>query len=500
MSQTKKRTKHPLKKNKGSVRKRTPTSSDKYDCIVIGGGSGGLTFANRAFSYHKSVLVIEKSGRMGGTCMNTGCIPKKMMYHAAHVAHTIKDAKEFGFTNPAFSQPKIDWKAMKSYRDKYISRISENVQKSMDETKLEYIYGNAHFVAEIPEKYKRYHSVQIACNDGETKIVHGKHIVIATGGVPKPLGVPGDEYTINSDGFFLLEKQPKKMAMIGGGYIAVEIAGLMNEIGTDTTIFIRSQRILRSFDDMLAAHLDKTMQKNGIHFVKDAIIEKITKDKHGKYTIHLSDHTQHTGFDSVIEATGRFSLPYTSTLGLEHVKVKYQTEDGIIPVDKYQNTNVPGIYALGDVCGRLELATTAIAAARCLADRLFRSQVGKHISYENVPTVVFSHPPIGTVGLTETQAIEKYGKKNIHVYNKYYIDLWYASFNQGNGGEKPLSKNKIICAGKNQKIVGIHIIGMHSDEIMQGFAVAMNMGVTKSDMEASITIHPTTSEGLVSLT
>ena len=291
------------------------------------------------------------------------------------------------------------------------------------------------------------------------------------------------------------------MAMIGGGYIAVEIAGLMNEIGTDTTIFIRSQRILRSFDDMLAAHLDETMQKNGIHFVKDAIIEKITKDKHGKYTIHLSDHTQHTGFDSVIEATGRFSLPYTSTLGLEQVKVKYQTEDGIIPVDKYQNTNVPGIYALGDVCGRLELATTAIAAARCLADRLFLSgQLNKHISYENVPTVVFSHPPIGTVGLTETQAIEKYGKKNIRVYNKYYIDLWYASFNQGNGGEKTISKNKVICAGKNQKIVGIHIIGMHSDEIMQGFAVAMNMGLTKSDMDASITIHPTTSEGLVSLT
>lgn len=500
MSQTKKRTKQTLKNNKRSLRKRTPISSDKYDCIVIGGGSGGLTFANRAFSYHKSVLVIEKSGRMGGTCMNTGCIPKKMMYHAAHVAHTIKDAKEFGFSHPAFLQPKIDWKAMKSYRDKYISRISENVQKSMDETKLEYIYGNAHFVAEIPAKYKGYHSVQIACNNGETKIVHGKHVVIAIGGVPKPLGVPGDEYTINSDGFFLLEKQPKKMAMIGGGYIAVEIAGLMNEIGTDTTIFIRSQRILRSFDDMLAAHLDETMQKNGIHFVKDAIIEKITKDKHGKYTIHLSDHTQHTGFDSVIEATGRFSLPYTSTLGLEHVKVKYQTEDGIIPVDKYQNTNVPGIYALGDVCGRLELATTAIAAARCLADRLFRGQTKKHISYENVPTVVFSHPPIGTVGLTETQAMEKYGKKNIQVYNKYYIDLWYASFNQGNGGEKPLSKNKIICAGKNQKIVGIHIIGMHSDEIMQGFAVAMNMGVTKSDMDASITIHPTTSEGLVSLT
>ena len=477
-----------------SIRKKKSVSQKLkkkvYDCLVIGGGSGGLAFAKRAASYNASVIVIEKSDRLGGTCVNTGCVPKKILYNTAHVAQTIKEANEFAFPNALPNQTQVDWKAIKTYRDTYISRINNSAKESLDKLNIKYIFGTARIVGE--------QTVQVICNNGETKTIYAKHIVIATGGIPKPLGIPGDEWMTNSDEFFSLEKQPKKVAIIGGGYIAVEIAGVLHGLGSDTNIFIRSQRILRSFDDMLATHLDESMQKSGIRFFKDVIIEKITKETNKTYTIHLSDKTKHTGFDNIIEATGRYSYPYTSKLGLENVKVTFQ-KDGIIPVDKYQNTNVPRIYALGDVCGRIDLAPTAIAAGRQLAERLFHNQPNAHISYENVPTVVFSHPPIGTVGLTETQAIEKYGQNNITIFNSSFTNLWYATFLQGNKGDKPLSKYKVICTGKEKRVVGIHLIGISSDEIIQGFAVAMNMGAKKSDLDACIAVHPTAAEELVTL-
>eukprot|EP00598_Pedospumella_elongata_P004334 CAMPEP_0184978238 /NCGR_PEP_ID=MMETSP1098-20130426/8809_1 /TAXON_ID=89044 /ORGANISM="Spumella elongata, Strain CCAP 955/1" /LENGTH=479 /DNA_ID=CAMNT_0027501355 /DNA_START=77 /DNA_END=1516 /DNA_ORIENTATION=+ len=462
------------------------TSQFDYDFVVVGGGSGGLACAKRAAGYGAKVAVIE-GGRWGGTCVNVGCVPKKVMYNTAHVAEVIHEAKEFGFT--ITGKVTFDWSKLKLYRDRYIKRLNGIYEGGLDKMNIDRITGLAAF--DGPNNL-----VLSNTADGAEKRITAKHILIAVGGTPNKLGVPGDEYVLNSDSFFELETQPKKVAVLGAGYIAVELAGVLHGLGSDTSLLVRHDKALRTFDNMISTHLDNSMKKAGIKVIGGATSKEVTKEADGTLSVHLENGETLTGFDVLLAATGRH--PLTASLNLASVGVETKGP-GFVVVDKYQNTSASNIYALGDVCGNVELTPMAIAAARRLADRLFGGMPDAHVDYDTVPTVVFSHPPIGVCGLTEDQAIAKYGADNIKVYNSGFVNLWYGSYYEGLVGDKPISKYKLITSGADEKVVGIHLIGMGSDEVLQGFAVALKMGANKADFDNCVAIHPVAAEELVTM-
>jgi len=300
----------------------------------------------------------------------------------------------------------------------------------------------------------------------------------------------------NSDDFFTLETQPKKAAIIGAGYIAVEIAGVLNGLGTNTSLFVRQNLALRTFDSMISSFLDTCMKKAGIQIEGGSEIASAERAADNTITLHMKNGKTFTGFDFVMAAIGR--EPLTQSLQLDRVGVDTDFK-GYITVDEYQNTSIPGIYALGDVCGEVELTPMAIAAGRRLADRLFGEMPEAKADYSLVPTVVFSHPVIGTIGLTEEEARRTLGDDMIKVYNSTFVNLYYGCFFGGEAGDKPVTKYKLVCSGVNERVVGLHAIGMASDEILQGFAVAMKMGATKADFDSCIAIHPTAAEEFVTM-
>lgn len=376
---------------------------------------------------------------------------------------------------------------MKKFRDRYIGRLNTIYEDGLDKLKVTRVEGFGQLTSPT--------TVQVG-----DKVITAKHVVVAVGGAPSPLEIPGEELAIDSDGFFALEQRPKKVGVIGAGYIAVELAGVFNGLGSDTSLFVRGDKALRAFDSLISTHLDTCMKKAGVNVVSDATPAAITKEADGTLTLHLKNGKTHGGFNVLLAATGRKPLPLTAGLGLEAAGVKTATRGhGYIEVDEYQNTSAPNVYALGDVCGQVELTPMAIAAGRRLADRLFGNMPTAKADYSNVATVVFSHPPIGTVGLTEAEAVAKYGQDRLKVYTSSFVNLWYGQFFQGGPGDKPVTKYKLICEGPQEKVVGIHLIGMASDEVIQGFAVAMKMGALKSDFDACVAIHPTASEELVTL-
>jgi len=456
-----------------------------YDFVVMGGGSGGIACAKRAAGYGAKVAVIEGS-RWGGTCVNMGCVPKKVMWNASTVHETLHEAKEFGFT--VTEGVTFDWGKIKLYRDRYIKRLNGIYESGLDKLKIDRIEGMASFDGA--------NTLQIASESGNKKIT-AEHILIAVGGAPNKLGVPGDEHLIDSDGFFELPSQPRKVGVLGAGYIAVELAGVLHGLGSDTSLIVRGDKALRSFDSMLSTALDSAMKKSGMKVISGATAARVEKESNGSLTVHLQNGEALSGFDCLIAATGRH--PRTASLNLSSVGVELATAAGHIQVDKYQNTAATGVYALGDVCGQVELTPMAIAAGRRLADRLFGGQANAHADYENVPTVVFSHPPIGTCGLTEEQAVKKYGAENLKIYNSSFVNLYYGTFFEGNVGDKPVSKYKLICHGPEEHVIGMHLIGMASDEVLQGFAVAMKMGATKADFDNCVAIHPVAAEEMVTL-
>jgi len=462
-----------------------------YDFIVIGGGSGGLACAKRAVTYGATAAIIE-AGRWGGTCVNVGCVPKKVMFNASHVNEVLHEAKEFGFS---VSDVSFNWSKLKAYRDRYISRLNGIYVSGLDKLNVTHIDGFASFID--PQTIK----VVGADKEKET-ILRGKHILIAVGGAPNGLGVPGEELAIDSDGFFLLETQPKKAAVIGAGYIAVELAGVFNGLGTDTSLFVRGDKALRNFDAMLSTQLDANMKKAGIKINTESIIKELVKEADGTVTVHLESGLSFSGFDCVLSAIGRHPLVEALNLSSANVALTSDSDSGstgYIQVDDYQNTTQPGVYALGDVCGKIELTPMAIAAGRRLADRLFGNQPNAKADYTNVPTVVFSHPVIGTCGLTEQEAEKEYGQENLKIYTSGFVNLWYGPYFEGGPGDKPISKYKLICEGPTQRVVGLHMIGMGSDEVLQGFGVAMKMGATKLDFDNCVAIHPTAAEEMVTL-
>ena len=364
-------------------------------------------------------------------------------------------------------------------------------EKNLKNDKVEYLHGRAHMLSA--------NSAEVVLDDGTKTTINAKKILVATGGHPKlPSDIPGYEHGITSDGFFELEKQPKKVALVGAGYIAVEMAGMFNALGSETHLFIRQDTFLRTFDPMIQEKITAEYERQGIHVHKQASQQKLEKTADGM-KLHYKDSKSPDGstldLDCVLWAIGR--APEVEDLGLEKAGVK-QAESGHVIVDDFQNTNVSNVYALGDVCGKAELTPVAIAAGRKLSDRLFG---GPHMAeakleYSNIPSVVFAHPEVGSIGLTEPQAREKYGDENIKVYNSSFTALYYTMMEQE---EKGPSSYKLICAGKEEKIVGLHILGLGSGEMLQGFGVAVKMGATKKDFDSCVAIHPTSAEELVTM-
>lgn len=417
-------------------------------------------------------------------------MPKKITWNAAFIAETIHDAKAYGFSVEQTAP--FDWPMFKKKRDAYVKRLNGIYEKNLQNDKVEYIHGRASLLNK--------NEVEVKLDDGSKTTIRAKNILIAVGGHPTiPDKIPGAEYGINSDGFFEIEKQPKKVALVGAGYIAVEFAGMFNALGTETHLFIRHDKFLRTFDPMVQEAIVKEYERLGVKIHKSSTQDKVEKDeKTGKLTLHYKDSNGEgklEDLDELIWAIGR--SPEVEGLGLEKAGVK-QNEKGQIIADDYQNTNVENIFALGDVCGKVELTPVAIAAGRKLGDRLFGGPQFKEskLDYSNIPSVVFAHPEIGSIGLTEPEAIEKFGKENIKIYKTSFSAMYYSMME---AEEKGPTSYKIVCAGPEEKVVGLHILGLGSGEMLQGFGVAIKMGATKKDFDSCVAIHPVSAEELVTL-
>ena len=451
-----------------------------YDYIAIGGGSGGIASVNRAASYGKKCAIIEAK-HLGGTCVNVGCVPKKVMFYGAQIAEAINHyAPDYGFD---VDVKKFDFAKLVESRQAYISRIHTSYDNVLAKNNVDVIRGFAKFVNK--------NTLEVTFADGTSEQVTADHILIATGGRPSIPAIKGAEYGIDSNGVFALTELPKRTAVVGAGYIAVELAGVLNSLGVETHLFVRKHAPLRNFDPMMVETLVESMQQDGITLHTHAIPKAVVKNADGSVTLHLEDGREQT-VDCLIWAIGR--EPTTDKINLHAAGVE-ANERGFIKVDKYQNTNVPGIYAVGDIIeGGIELTPVAVAAGRRLSERLFNNKPNEHLDYNLVPSVVFSHPPIGTVGLTEPQAIEQYGAENVKVYKSSFTSMYTAVTQH----RQPCCM-KLVCVGKEEKIVGLHGIGFGVDEMIQGFAVAIKMGATKADFDNTVAIHPTGSEEFVTM-
>ncbi|KAF5234895.1 hypothetical protein FANTH_11933 [Fusarium anthophilum] len=460
------------------------------DYLVIGGGSGGLASARMASSKFGIKATIVENKRLGGTCVNVGCVPKKVTYNAAALAEAIHDAKAYGFSVEQTAP--FDWSAFKTKRDAYIKRLNGIYERNLNNDQVDYLHGWARLVSK--------NQAEVTLDDNSKVLVNAKKILVAVGGKPTiPPEIPGAEYGTNSDGFFDISTQPKKVAIVGAGYIAVEFAGMFNALGTETHLFIRHDTFLRNFDPMIQESVTKEYERLGVKLHKRSQASKVEKDSNGKLTITYKDDQGNesvvSDVDNLIWAIGR--TPETKGIGLEEAGVKLG-EKGHILVDEYQNTAVDNIYALGDVTGEVELTPVAIAAGRRLAHRLFGGPefANLKLDYSNVPSVVFSHPEVGSIGLTEPEAIEKYGKDNIKVYKASFTAMYYAMMEPEQKGP---TNYKLIVAGPEEKVIGLHIMGLGSGEMLQGFGVAVKMGATKADFDSCVAIHPTSAEELVTL-
>ena len=446
----------------------------QFDLLVVGGGSGGLATAQRAAEYGARVALFEPA-RLGGTCVNVGCVPKKVMWNAAELKSALSHAPYYGFDVKTGGH---DWPKLKRGRDAYVLRLNGIYERNLDKKGIVTIRAAARLKG----------AGEVVDANGE--VYRAKHVLIATGGRPRIPPVPGCELGINSDGFFELEELPRRVAVVGSGYIAVELAGVLHALGSAVTLVIRHDKLLRHFDSLLAEKLMAAMTASGIEVATKMSTVALTREG-GSLTLEAADGRTYPKFDTVVWAIGR--RPNVEDVGLASAGIELDAE-GYIDVDKYQNTSAPGVYAVGDVCGEPELTPVAIAAGRRLADRVFGGMTDRHLSYDVIPSVVFSHPPIGTVGLTEDEARKRFPNEPIRVYKSEFVSMFYALTEV-----KPQTAMKLVCVGADERVVGCHVIGLGADEMIQGFAVAVTMGARKRDFDDTIAIHPTSAEELVTM-
>ena len=416
------------------------------------------------------------------------CVPKKVTWNAAAIAETLHEAAAYGF-HVKETAP-FDFTTFKHKRDAYIRRLNGIYEKNLGNDGVEYLHGRAHLLSK--------NEVEVKLDNGTKETIRAKKILLATGGHPNIPDTPGSELGITSDGFFDLEKLPKRVALVGAGYIAVEMAGMFHHLGSETHLFIRHETFLRTFDPMIQETIVEEYERQGIIIHKNSSQSKVEKlSEPGWMKMHYKDSKGEgtLDLDCLLWAIGR--SPEVEDLGLNKAGVK-QDERGHIMADDYQNTNIDNIYSLGDVCGKIELTPVAIAAGRQLANRLFGGPQFRNakLDYSNIPSVVFAHPEVGSVGLTEPEAHKQYGDEKIKVYNTSFTAMYYAMMDQD---QKAPTRYKLICAGEDEKVVGLHILGSGTSEMLQGFGVAVKMGATKKDFDSCVAIHPTSAEELVTL-
>jgi len=442
-----------------------------YDLFVIGAGSGGIASARRAAQYGAKVAVAEFD-RLGGTCVNRGCIPKKLMVYASNFPNLFEESQGFGWS-PV--QSSIDWQKMITAVNKEVERLNGVYLNMINKAEVELIRGYAKFIDP--------HTVEI-----DNRKVTANKILIAVGGHPVKPDLPGIEYAITSDEMFHLEEQPKRIAILGAGYIGVEFACIMNGLGSEVTQIIRNDLILRGFDDDLRLGVQEGMQQHGIQIIK--VSEPITIEKTpAGLKVNLGEkHGETLIVDTILSATGR--QPNLENMGLEEAGV--EIKDGAIAVDEYSRTSQENIFAVGDCTNRINLTPVAINEGRAFVDTEFGG-MSRKMSYENVPSAIFSTPEAATVGLTEAEAREQCGDA-VKVYRAKFKPTYHSL-----SGRDERVMVKLVVEEDSDKVLGAHMVGEHAAEIIQGMAIALKMGATKKDFDATVGIHPSIAEEFVTL-
>ncbi|MBE9202095.1 MULTISPECIES: glutathione-disulfide reductase [unclassified Nodularia (in: cyanobacteria)] len=446
-----------------------------FDLFVIGAGSGGIATARRAAEYGAKVGVAEFD-RLGGTCVNRGCVPKKLMVYASHFPDLFEDAQGYGWSAVKSS---LDWEKMITAVNNEVTRLNGIYKGMLDKSKVEVFEGYGKFIDA--------HTVQV----GDRQVTADK-ILIAVGGYPVKPEIPGIEYAITSDDIFHLKEQPQRLVILGGGYIGSEFACILNGLGSEVTQVIRHDKILRGFDEDLQTEIQQAMGNHGIKILNNSEIIAIEKNDTGlKVTVRRNDDSEETVIvDAVsLAATGR--KPNTQKLGLENTKVRLD-ENGAVVVDKYSQTSEANIYALGDCTDNINLTPVAINEGRALADTVFGNK-SRTMSYENVPTAIFTTPEAATVGLTEAEAREKYGDA-VKVYRSRFRPMYYTL-----PGKDEKTMMKLVVDQNTDQVVGAHMVGTSAAEIIQGVAIAVKMGATKANFDATVGIHPSSAEEFVTM-
>ncbi|NBD15160.1 MAG: glutathione-disulfide reductase [Cyanobacteria bacterium] len=443
-----------------------------YDLFVIGGGSGGIAAARRATEYGAKVALAEFD-RLGGTCVNRGCIPKKLMVYASHFPHWFEDAKDYGWS---VGEASLNWKKMTTAVNGEVDRLNGVYQRMLDKANVTVYQGYAQFVDA--------HTLAI----GEEKVTADK-ILIAVGGIPERAAVPGIEHAIISDRMFTLPEQPKRFVVLGGGYIGVEFACILNALGSEVTQIIRRPYILRGFDHDIREHLQNSLIEQGVKVWGNTKIKAIEQTKDGLKLTTTGDRAETITADVVLAATGR--IPRLEKLGLDQTGV--EVKNGAIAVNNYSCTTVPNIFAVGDCTDRINLTPVAIQEGRAFADTEFGGK-DRIMSHENVPSAVFTSPEAATVGFTEGEAKEKYGEDAIQIYRARFGSTYFSLTQR-----KEKVMLKLVVEKSSDRVLGAHMVGEAAAEIMQGVAIPIKMGATKADFDATVAIHPSVAEEFVTM-